>query len=714
MRTKYVSLEHNFNFGKIKTFLSSGYLYFLIIATPFMLLHSGASIVSASDYYVAKDGLHSNPGTSSQPWLTIQKAADTLSAGDTVYVKAGTYNERVRINVEGNPQSGYITFRNYNNDKVIIDGQGFDLSSPWGGLFESFNKSYIRMQGFHILNAQNGMSILFHGQTGETTSHIEILNNEVTAHNGSSAIAVRTNIAHVLIENNEVHHCDTGVQEAIRVCQDVYYFKILNNTVHNNTNIGIDCVGRELLPAYGLIKNNTCYRNGTVGDGAHGIYIDGGEHIVIEDNICFDNRGGIAIGTENQGDVTHHIITRRNIVYNNWSRGITFGSCENCGRPENCTIVHNTFFNNNSWGGSIQIRISYFQGTSQVKNNIFHDTNSSTSGYLAFYLKATPLNEVKFDYNCYFTNYARFSYDGKSYDTFTKWQTATGMDAHSLTENPGFVDAPNYDFHLATNSPCIDTGESLTKTISSGSGAIISIEDARYFCDGYDGLFRGDMIQVGSNHPVIITKVDYTNNTIIVSPNISWKTNDGVSYLFTGAKPDIGAHEFATGIISGFVSAKDTSMAIPGATVSTSIGYSTTTDLTGKYVLCLPIGKHSITASKNGYLSQFEFATVTVGETTSLDLHLICVASSPEVFIYPNPYVKGENTREIIFFGNLPKTSTIRIYTLSGKLVKTIEHKDTADGSTKEWDISDRACGLYVFYIKSSSGENKGKISIIK
>jgi len=46
-------------------------------------------------YYVAKNGSDSNPGSESQPWLTIQKAADTMVAGDTVYVKAGTYTEQV-------------------------------------------------------------------------------------------------------------------------------------------------------------------------------------------------------------------------------------------------------------------------------------------------------------------------------------------------------------------------------------------------------------------------------------------------------------------------------------------------------------------------------------------------------------------------------------------------------------------------------------------
>ena len=45
----------------------------------------------ASTYYVATTGSDSGPGTNSQPWLTLQKAANSVHAGDTVIVRAGTY-----------------------------------------------------------------------------------------------------------------------------------------------------------------------------------------------------------------------------------------------------------------------------------------------------------------------------------------------------------------------------------------------------------------------------------------------------------------------------------------------------------------------------------------------------------------------------------------------------------------------------------------------
>src|SRR5207302_909819 len=60
------------------------------LAAAFFILAS-ASRTYAASYYVAPNGLDSNPGSQAQPWQTIQKAANMLSPGDTVYVRTGTY-----------------------------------------------------------------------------------------------------------------------------------------------------------------------------------------------------------------------------------------------------------------------------------------------------------------------------------------------------------------------------------------------------------------------------------------------------------------------------------------------------------------------------------------------------------------------------------------------------------------------------------------------
>src|SRR6266513_2652780 len=60
-----------------------------------ILLLMAASVCQAATFYVAKTGRDSNPGTQSQPWLTIGHAAQNANAGDTVFVGDGTYSESV-------------------------------------------------------------------------------------------------------------------------------------------------------------------------------------------------------------------------------------------------------------------------------------------------------------------------------------------------------------------------------------------------------------------------------------------------------------------------------------------------------------------------------------------------------------------------------------------------------------------------------------------
>ena len=62
-----------------------------------LMLLLSAGPAKAADYYVATSGSNSNPGTLAQPFLTIQKAADMVTAGGNVYVRGGTYRETVTM-----------------------------------------------------------------------------------------------------------------------------------------------------------------------------------------------------------------------------------------------------------------------------------------------------------------------------------------------------------------------------------------------------------------------------------------------------------------------------------------------------------------------------------------------------------------------------------------------------------------------------------------
>jgi hypothetical protein len=93
-----------------------------------MMLWSTAAF--AREYYVAKTGSDTNPGTLDQPFLTIQRAASVMVAGDTVYIRTGTYRETVRPANSGAPGAP-ITFQPYNGETVTISGADVIASNAW-------------------------------------------------------------------------------------------------------------------------------------------------------------------------------------------------------------------------------------------------------------------------------------------------------------------------------------------------------------------------------------------------------------------------------------------------------------------------------------------------------------------------------------------------------------------------------------------------------
>ncbi len=73
-------------------------------------------------YFVSNDGSDENPGTLLAPFRTIQQAIDVVKPGDVVSIRGGTYRERLRIQDLHGLKSEPITFKNYQNEDVILTG----------------------------------------------------------------------------------------------------------------------------------------------------------------------------------------------------------------------------------------------------------------------------------------------------------------------------------------------------------------------------------------------------------------------------------------------------------------------------------------------------------------------------------------------------------------------------------------------------------------
>ena len=85
---------------------------------------AASSAFAAQIFVAGNDPMASdkNPGTEARPLKTIQKAASLATAGDTVFIRAGTYRETVTPAHSGS-NGAPITYMPYHNEKVVIDGQ---------------------------------------------------------------------------------------------------------------------------------------------------------------------------------------------------------------------------------------------------------------------------------------------------------------------------------------------------------------------------------------------------------------------------------------------------------------------------------------------------------------------------------------------------------------------------------------------------------------
>ena len=88
-------------------------------------------------------------------------------------------------------------------------------------------------------------------------------------------------------------------------------------------------------------------------------------------------------------------------------------------------------------------------------------------------------------------------------------------------------------------------------------------------------------------------------------------------------------------------------------------------------------------------------------------------------FVGKNTFNSGRGPREIKF-RYLPSNFTIRIYTISGELVRTIKHSSPIESGTGKWDLLTNdnlsaAFGVYVYHVDAGGlGEKVGKLAIVK
>jgi len=458
---------------------------------------------TGATFYVSTSGRDSNPGSLSAPWRTIQHAANSVAAGDTVYVRAGVYNEYVSIPVSGSATAGYLTFSSYPGELAIVDGTGLSIPNGQWGLFTIQSQSYIVINGFEIRNYKTGSTadVPIGVYVFGAGSDIQIINNHVhnitTTAKGCSANALGmafygteapASLSGIAVSGNQLDHLTTGCSESLSLDGNVDVFSVTNNRIHDNNNIGIDAIGFEGVspnPAYdqarnGEIRGNTVYNITSYGNPAYGnqyaadgVYIDGGTLITVEQNLIHNVDLGIEMASEHLGHDTNYVTARNNVIYSDNSNGISIGGyASNVGGTDHVTIVNNTLYGNDTKNtGSGEFQIQYHATSNVFKNNILYATRQGL--FLNDYTRSTTA-PATVDYNLYYSSVGASNgtwlWEGKTYTGYSTYRKATGLDSHSPPfSNPQFISLgtpPNLD--IQSTSPAVNAGTNLGSSVVGG------------------------------------------------------------------------------------------------------------------------------------------------------------------------------------------------------------------------------------------------------
>jgi hypothetical protein len=264
------------------------------------------SYAAGTTYYVATNGNDSNRGTLSQPFRTIQRAANIVNPGDTVIVKDGVYQapgETAIVNIRRSGTPGnWITFKAEHKWQATLDGTGvkfFLFNIP------SRNIGYIRIEDFELRNAPNSAIKL----NAQGLHHVVIRGNRFHHNIGAGALLGSANFLEV--DSNYFH--DNGDHEK-RNHDHAIYSAATNATIKNNIFVrhlyGWGIQTTKGASDWKIINNTFAFPN-PARDG-HIMLWRANTNILIENNIFYQPRGS-AVQSRGAGRRTG-VIIRNNLT----------------------------------------------------------------------------------------------------------------------------------------------------------------------------------------------------------------------------------------------------------------------------------------------------------------------------------------------------------------------------------------------------------------
>ncbi len=414
-------------------------------------------VASSKTYYVATTGDDSrsakeasNPST---PWKSIQKAAATISGGETVVILGGVYHEKVTVPVSCNGDEKKMTiFKAKEGDSVIIDGD--NGGKIWQGFFSLKQNKYITIKGIRVQNSS------WYGFDIFDSEHITITGCS-TYNTGASGIYLNTGANMNVLNNNVRKACQrpyrepngNGTQECITLVR-INNFMIKGNEIWDSKipNIaGGEGIDTKAGSHDGEINGNYVHDILLLG-----IYVDAGSKEGYNIKVCNNKlirTAGLGVAGE-LGGYAHDICFYNNLLVETIGSGLVLQSTGN-GKFVNIYVVNNTFYNSAHKGFAGEIG-SYSKNPDNaniiIKNNIFYNKVANARFSIWFNVAAAHIlsNNLFFDF--------------KPSNNGTNSYKAANLTPTDLQADPQFKNVEKNDFSLMATSPALKKGIPITLT----------------------------------------------------------------------------------------------------------------------------------------------------------------------------------------------------------------------------------------------------------
>ena len=399
------------------------------------------------EYYVSTSGDDTKNGSILEPWKTFSYAISRLVAGDTLFIRGGTYNQQFLMTNKNGTVANPITIQNYSGEKVIMDATGITFPPNEHGELELVGCAYIVIDGVSVENSVNRGIILW-------TSHHITVKNCYTYNTFNSGIS--TWYCHDLfITNNEIVLANNGgYDENISIASTSYNVEVSYNNVHDGGPGGAGAGGEGINIKDGCY-NVIIHHNKVHDDPKLGFSVDawtnGCHNIKFYDNEAYNLMYGYILESE-EGGLSQDLWVYNNKAWNCSQAGYSIPEWGIAGPVDKLYFINNLAYScqRGFWVKHANITNSFFVNNILSNNNVQIEQIKGSEG------------KVTIDNNLYYGN------------------TTGYLGTKAIVGDPKFVNAGIYDFHLKSDSPAIGVGSFVNAPI-----------------DDFDGVIRGSLIDIG-------------------------------------------------------------------------------------------------------------------------------------------------------------------------------------------------------------------------